>query len=350
MALPPRGAAVFVRLSNNTGDPFTVRASGSLFPIQSRVQIGDPTLDDPKAPAQPSFWGSQVWYANYPEDAVAKVHLGLCGSSGNSDWINSYDIGGDGAGASLNMDDFAGNVEVITTFPNNIVGSYDPTPFPGPADPVPNPNGGTGNTTTTYTETWGGGAAPPGSFNPRWHTDTPYDISTIGTLSSATNGFCPKFNSTYVLSPGTSLGKCFSIDVTVTNYQSQVLNLQTSAYEYYNFTQTTFDYRQTAKVKLVLFGTCGPVGCWNNGTVITGTVTFQGLDVTTEAKGNPVGTIYGFSGMYVDTGSTVTAAGSQSFTVTVSSSYVPIEITIPALSGKITFINDFRIDSITRPS
>ena len=138
--------------------------------------------------------------------------------------------------------------------------------------------------------------------------------------------------------------------MTVTNYQSQVLNLQTSAYEYYNFTQTTFDYRQTAKVKLVLFGTCGPVGCWNNGTVITGTVTFQGLDVTTEAKGNPVGTIYGFSGMYVDTGSTVTAAGSQSFTVTVSSSYVPIEITIPAVSGKITFINDFRIDSITRPS
>ena len=351
MALPPRGAAVFVKLTNNTADPFVGRTTGSLFPVQSYVQTGDPAQNDPKAPGQPAFWGSQVWFANYPEDAVAKVHLGLIGSLGNSDWITSYEYYSDGSGNTLYMDGFTGNVEVITTFPNNIVGSYDPTPAPGPADPVPNPNGGTGNTTTTYTETWGGGAALPAiSFLPRWHTDTAYDISTIGTLSSVTNGYCPKFNSTYTLTPGTSLGKCFSIDVTVTNYQSQVLNLQTSAYEYYNFTQTTFDYRQTAKVKLKLAQLCGTTSCWDNGTVITGTVTFQGLDLTTEARGNPANTIYGFGGMFVDTGSTVTAAGSQSFTVTVSSSYVPIEITIPAVSNKITFINDFRIDSITRPS
>lgn len=351
MALPPRGAAVFVKLTNNTGDPFVGRTTGSLFPIQSYVQIGDPAQNNPKAPAQPSFYASQLWFANYPEDAVAKVHLGVISSLGNSDWPTAYDTFSDDAGNILYMDGFSGNVEVVRTFPNNIVYVYDPTPFPGPADPVPNPNGGTGNTTTTYTETWGGGAALPAiSFNPRWHTDTAYDISTIGTLSSVTNGYCPIFNSYYFLSPTASLQKAFSINVTVTNQQSQVLNQQTSAYEYYDFTQTTFSYQQTAKVKLKLVLKCGTTSCWDNGTVITGTVSFQGLDVMVEPVGNPTSSIYGFSGMYVNTGSTVTATGSQSFTVTISSSYTPVEITIPAVSNKITFINDFRIDSITRPS
>jgi hypothetical protein len=350
MALPPRGAAVFVSLSGEAGSPFPpYRTQGNVF--NSFIQIGDPALNEPKAPSQPSFWGSQVWFSNYPEDAVAKVHLGLLGSLGNSDWPTAYDLNVTG-GNLLYMEGFTGNVEVITTFPNNIVYSYDPTPAPGPADPVPDPNGGTGNTTTTYTLTWGGsGALPAISFLPRWHTDTAYDISTIGTLSSVTNGYCPLFNSYYYITPGASLyGRAFSIDVTVTNQQSKVLNEQTSLYEYYDFAQTTFSYKQTAKVKLKLSQLCGTTSCWDNGTVITGTVSFQGLDVTTEPVGNPTDSIYGFSGMYANTGSTVTAAGSQSFSVTVSSSYTPVEITIPAVSNKITFINDFRIDSITRPT
>jgi len=332
MALPPRAGAVFVLLSEPDTNPFTQRTSGSVF--SSYVDMGTPA---PYPPRQQSFIASQVWYPDYPDEVVTKVHLGIGGGVANRIYMGGY----------------SGNQSIDSTYPANIVYQYDPTPPPfGPGETPPNPNGTVGTnisaTTTPNTNL-------PGYFYlPRWTDDTAYDITTSGTGEGTV---WPKFDSDYLINPngfqnyfsGPPQAGPWSVDLTVTNLQSEVLNEQTGNYEYYDFTQTSFDFKQTTKVKMFLDAN---VCCWNKGTVISGTVTFQAIDVIAEPIGSDsnFSALYGFYGMMAKTGSTVTSAGDQSFTVTVESSYVPVEITIPTVSGKITFINDFSVDSVTAPT
>jgi hypothetical protein len=163
-------------------------------------------------------------------------------------------------------------------------------------------------------------------------------------------GYFPLKSHDYIIVPtgfGSGSTKVFSCELTVTNLESEVMNLDTAIYEYYPFTQTTFDYKQTAKVVIPIdWDVC----CWNDGTVISGTVAFSSIDVTTVALGSYANPSYGFTGMTATTGTTITAGGTSNFTVTISSGYTPVEITIPTVSGSISFISDFWITSVTPPS
>lgn len=351
MALPPRAAAVYVLLSKPDTTPATPRDTGSQ--INSYVAMSTVPGEEPKKPSQPSFWGSQVWYAGYPADCVAKVHLGLLNTA--NIWQYAYELPIGAFGNRIYMDRFTNNQEVDATYPTNIVYSYNPT-TPSPADPVPNPNGTVGTNTTTRTSPVG-----PGQFYyPRWQaTDAAYDV---GNDQFGVGGICPEFDTEYFINengffPNTSpyyqqFG-AWSVDLTVDNYQSEVYNDQTSSYEYYDFAQTTFDYKQTTSVKIYLDAN---VCCWNKGTLITGTVKFQSISVETTALGRTATVSpdpsypYGYAGMIAKTGSTAVDAGDQSFSVTITSSYTPVEFEIPTLAGTITFINDFSIDSVTPPT
>jgi len=340
MALPPRAAAVYVQLSKDGENGTVIRPPGTTFNSYVTVQ-----LQVYVPPSQPDFWGSQMWYQNHPSINVAKVHLGLVDSFYYQPLTSTF-------GNRIYPIAYTNNVQVDATFPTNIVYSYDPT-TPSPAEPVPNPNGTVGTNTTPKT------SPTPYQIYPRWAaTDTAYDI---GNSQTGAGGFCPVFATEYFIGPNgffstpspyaKSVG-AWSVDVTVDNFQSEVYNQQTMAYEYYDFAQLTFDYKQTTTVKMYLDTT---VCCWNEGTVINGTVSFQSIAVTTTALGrtqsvNPDPSYsYGFAGLIALTGSSASAAGTQSFTVTVSGSYVPVEIEIPTVSGALTSLNDFRIDSVTPP-
>lgn len=346
MALPPRAAAVYVLLSKPDTNPGTPRDTGTN--INGFMYMGTPK---PYQPSQHSFWSSQQWYQDYPADDVAKVHLGLVNAGIGGDYDPAFGVFGN----RLYMQSYSGNLEVDATFPDNIVYSYDPTPSPGPADPVPDPNGDIG----TNTDPSSSGSGIPGYFYlPRWSSDTPYDVTNSGTFEGSV---WPKKNTDYFITPNGFTGYTggplqfgpWSVDLTVANLQSEVLNLQTTTYEYYDFTQANFDYKQTATVKLYLDAN---ICCWNDGTIITGTVTFQSIDVETEAVGRTASVSpdftasYGFAGMLAKTGSTITDAGTQSFSVTIEAGYAPVEITIPQIAGAISFINDFSIASVTPPA
>jgi len=351
MALPPRAAAVYVLLSKPSTTPFTARDTGTQ--ITSYVAMSTVPGEEPIPPEQPSFWASQIWYKDYPGEDVAKVHLGLLDAS--DPWQYAYEVSVGSFGNRIYLDKFTNNQEVDATYPANIVYQYNPT-TPSPADPVPDPNGTVGTNTITRTSPNGPGIL----YLPRWQaTDPDYDVGndqiSVGLIS-------PEFDTEYFINENGFFGNtspyyqpfgAWSVDLTVDNYQSEVLNQQTSSYEYYDFTQATFDYKHTTTVKLYLDAN---VCCWNKGTVITGTVKFQSIGVETTALGRTV-TVnpdpsysYGFAGMIAKTGSTASDAGSSSFTVNITSSYTPVEIEVPTLAGTITFINDFSIDSVTPPA
>ena len=257
---------------------------------------------------------------------MVKVHLGLLGPYG-------YEPNAAVFGNRIYMDKFTNNQVIDATYPANIVYQYNPT-TPSPADPVPDPNGTVGTNTSTVNSPNG-----PGQFyHPRWYTDTAYDS---GNDQFGVGLICPEFDTEYYInedgfftlsSPYYQQFGAWSVDLTVDNYQSEVLNQQTSSYEYYDFTQATFDYKQTTTLKLYLNAN---VCCWNKGTVINGTVLFQSISVVTTALGRTATVSpdpsysYGFAGMIAKTGSSASPSGTQSFTVTVESSYVPVEVEVP---------------------
>jgi hypothetical protein len=323
MALPPRSAAYLVQLSDPDGEFF-----GQLRP--SGHQIFDPIgADFPEwiPPYQKLTFAYQHLFTNYPDEVVVMVH---------QDSLNAL------SGIEILLDDFENNVDVDSTYPDplTIVREYDPSPPPGPAEPAPNPNGGSKNDVFQRN-----GAFPGGTFRPRWHTDPAYELynseQRLGTI-------CPLKDYEYVVDSGGTafFPSCWSVDLTVTNKDSEVLNEETDELEYYPFEQATFDFKQTAKLKIFKSGdTC----CWNEGAVINGEVRFQSVDVTVEALPE-VGSEYGFGGMTAKTGFVASDEGSQSFSITIGPSYTPIEITIPATPGKITFVNDFVITSVTKPT
>lgn len=329
MALPPRAGARQVML----GNPATY---ATIFPPGSTVlPTANPTHNsiDTEAtfyfpepawpPRQQSFSAYQDWYSEYPNECVVKVSQGVT-STVNYVRPNS------------------GTASIASVGPTDIVYEYDPAP--PVSDPVPDPNGTTGN----FSNTQGGGIAGPLVF-PRWHTDAAYNMAGGSSYDFwRAAGYFPLKSHDYIVTPaGGGIPSCCSASLTVTNLQSKVLNLDTDLYEYYDFQQATFDYTQTGKLIIPLDW---EVCCWNNGTVITGMVAFSSLDVTTEPLGDNFDPNYGFQGMTATTGTTVTAAGTAGFTVTINSGYSPVEITVPTVAGSISFISDFWITSVVAPT
>lgn len=330
MALPPRAGARLVVLGNPdaTVSP-ALPAGATVLPETSSqycyVDTSYAYLPDPTwLPRQQPFYAYQYWHPEYPPECVAKVSIGLV-SNRNDILLAS-----------------SGSAVVESTYPTDIVTSYNPgSPD---FDPPPDPNGITDNLTTSTST--GSLTVTPW---PRWYDATPYDMAQSSSYDYwQSGGFFPLKNHAYTLFPGGgNLTRVCSADLTVENLQSKVYNVQTSGYEYYPFTQDTFHYKQTAKVIIPVDWT---VCCWNDGAVITGGVTFSSIDVETVPLGDLFDPGYGFRGMTATTGETITEESSASFSVTISSSYTPVEIEIPTVPDKITFITDFWINSVTAPT
>jgi hypothetical protein len=330
MALPPRAGARLVVLGNpDAVFPFPAGA-GPLphgNPTQGFIDVTDAYYPEPAwLPRQQSFYSYQDWFPEYPPECIAKISQGV---SNRANFIRIV---------------ATNTAAVESTYPDNIITSYNPAaPY---YEPVPDPNGDTGDFS---------GSTPTAGLSkslfPRWYDATPYDMANASSYDYwQGGGFFPLKNHDYIITPtgGTmNASATCSVDLTVENLQSKVLNEDTTNFEYYPFTQETFEYRQTAKVKIPIDW---EVCCWNDGAVITGGVTFSSIDVETVPLGDLFDPGYGFRGMTATTGETITEDSSTTWSVTISSSYTAVEIEIPPVAGKMSFITDFWIQSVTAPT
>lgn len=329
MALPPRAGARLVVLGNpEASPPFPAGASVLPYTNPTFDYIDTSVFYAPEPvwpPRQQPFSAYQDWYKEYPPSCVVKVSQGVDNTS-NVILLAS-----------------SGSAVVESTYPTDIVTSYNPGP---PAyDPVPDPNG-VSDDLTTSTMTGGLSVTPW----PRWYDADPYDMAKASSYDYwQGGGFFPLKNHDYYFLPGGgNLFKVCSVDLTVENFESKVYNEQTGNYEYYPFTQATFHYKQTAKVKIPIDW---EVCCWNDGAVIEGGITFSSIDVEAfPYSGSESDPDHGFAGMKATTGETITEESSTTWSVTISSSYTPVEIEIPTVANKITFITDFWISSVTPPT
>jgi hypothetical protein len=330
MALPPRAGARFVVLGNPEADtPFPAGATQLPYsnPTHDFIDTSIAYAPEPAwPPRQQPFNSYQDWFPEYPKECVVKVSQGVVA---NANFIRL---------ASSNT------AAVDSTFPTDIVTSYNPG-FPY-FDPVPDPNGITDNFTGT-TPIGGIGRSP----FPRWYDADPYDMAQSSSYDFwQSAGFFPLKNHDYIITPygfGSGGSPAISAQLTVENLQSKVYNEETSSYEYYPFSQATFEYKQTAKMIIPIDW---EVCCWNDGAVITGGVTFSSIDVETVPLGDLFDPDYGFRGMTATTGETITEESSGTWSVTISSSYTPVEIEIPAVANKITFVTDFWVQTVTPPA
>lgn len=303
---------------------------------------GPPPYTPPSPPNQLDFYSYQHWCPSYPDEVIAKVDSELANE------YNEVSIGQGGATAECSL-----------LYPVNAQTYYNPGPplYPGgPSyEPVPTPNG------TSYTVYTNFGEPPDiTSIGPRWHTATAFDYSSsTGTPSPysyfSQNGIVPEKGKVYQISvspsyPNPASQISFenlfvgSWDIEVTNLQSEVLNQQTNAMEYYPYTQATTVFKMTGKYVIPnLFEVC----CWNKGTVISGKVSIYSVNVIT---GTLPATGSGWMGMTAEIGTTFSPVSEVSWSITITDSYTPVEITIPQVSGKATFVNDFWVTSVTPPA
>jgi hypothetical protein len=313
MALPPRAGAAYVLLGNADG---TNQRSGAGIFGSYQEGSGGPPLQGP--------FQAYSWYFNeYPGQAVVKV-----------------------SAAAFNR----GIAKIVPVesrylykYPDNTVIAYDPDP--PLSQPVPDPNGDIGEIE--------GYPIPSDTVGtpqyPRWYTDMAYDYSLD---PGYWIGFVPDFPAPLLVNdftleniafPGVGL---WSWDVSVQNLESEVLNEATGEYEYYPFKQATSELKVTSKFKVVIETV---ICCWNRGTTVRGKVGFKAVDTTVEPVADPATPDYNYGGITVDTGTTFDDAGEADWEVVISDDFVPPEIEIPKVSGKITFINDFWVTEIVRP-
>ena len=313
MALPPRAAAVLVKLYD--APSATAKPQGILADFQT-TGTGSPKQTD--------FYSNQWWYKDWPDEVIVKTH-----ASGTGEVV---------VGIS-----YVSPLAYESVYPDNIVLDYDPTsPY---FDPVPNPNGTVGTYNGTYAATF-----PTFNF-PRWHSETAYDLSAY---YATWPGIVPAPGGVGGTDVGVgafsnlNLFSGWSIDVSAANFQSEVFNRSTSAFEYYPFTQATTTYKQTCKFTVNIVST--DICCWNDGTIIRGKVAFKSLNAITTALDNAGSPGYGFGGINIVTGSTFASAGEADWEVTIEDGFVPTEIEIPKVAGSFTFINDFWVTEVVKPT
>lgn len=320
MALPNRKGAVYAWLANP-----------AVYP-QGRTQLDGSILDDPQfvvppgepqppIPKQRDFLSYRHFFPSYPPGFAVKVKAG-------------------GGGQQIgNRIQFRASSEMEIKYPTGAEVVYNPTPPPlGPGDQPPNPNGTTG----IYEESRDFGVI---DVLPRYVTDAPFSFSSGANYDWYNGNIVPTKDTRYVA--GTTGFDGFTIwgswDVSVTNLMSRVLNFETGEYEEYPYAQATTDVKVTTKIKAI---NDWDICCWNDGTVVSGKIAIWTLDATT--KTNPeTGT--GWFGMFVDTGTTFSPHTELDWSVTIEEGFDGPEIEIPKVQGKVTFINDIWITSVTPP-
>lgn len=295
-----------------------------------------PPLSPPPPASQQNFHSYVSLFPNYPEEVVVKVASPLDGQP-NTIYI--------GAGATA---------EAHLVYPANAQTGYNPGPPLYPGGPsyetVPNPNGTTEN---LYDDL--GDPSTITSIIPRWHTATAFDYSSsTGSPSPysyfSQQGIVPEKGKLYQLSTSlVGIGEpasdfVGSFDIQVTNLLSPVLNQQTNTMEYYPYSQATTEFKQTGKYVIPdLFQIC----CWNKGTVVKGKVAIYSVNVIT---GTLPASGYGWYGMTAEIGTTFAPVSEVAWEVTIDEGYTPVEITIPQVAGKCTFVNDFWVTEVTPPT
>lgn len=311
MALPPRSVYSYVALGKSEDNNPYLDKNESII---EDFQVGT------SKPGQTGFYSFQHLFKNYPRENLSIIRLPACGTLGwlMIEWVTSdWDY----------------------TYPSDILYEYDPDP---PLSmPVPNPNGDIGNSTGDS-----GGLGLPHMY-PRWHTDDAYDFEAI-----LFSGFTPPAGITFSYVEGffgpPQLGYC-SYETSVTNLDSEVMNVATGSNEYYPFLQTTTELKVTTKFKIKPHPDNVYI-CWNEGTVIKGKVGFKSFDVTSDAVPSSSTPGYGYGGIEVTFGTTSSDAGTADWEVTWEDGYTAAEITIPRTAGKVTFINDFWVTEVIKPA
>jgi hypothetical protein len=335
MSLPNREAVVYFVLADPDAAP---KGAINLDPgtiVDDYHTPNPPPLSPPPPASQQNFYSYQVWFPNYPDELIVKVPP--------YGWIfgdNRISIGQGGATAEAHL-----------VYPANAKTEYNPGPPLYPGGPsyetVPNPNGTTEN---DYADL--GDPLTITSIDPRWHTATAFDYSSsTGSPSPysffSQQGIVPEKGKVYQLLVG-GIGEpssdfVGSFDIQVTNLLSPVLNQQTNTMEYYPYSQATTEFKQTGKYVIPdLFQIC----CWNKGTVVKGKVAIYSVNVIT---GTLPASGYGWLGMTAEIGTTFAPVSEVAWEVTIDDGYTPVEITIPQVSGKATFVNDFWVTEVTPP-
>lgn len=313
MALPPWGVKTFVELGNEFGTG--PRNNGF---IGSYIETGNATN---KSAKQINFYGFQHWYSTHPAELLRKVGYGL------------------GGGSDIIQFAWSPNNSANFKWPTNLVLAYYP-----PDNPAPNPNGTVGDYALTP-----GTFVNQGGIYPRWTTDTPYDFFAAGI------GYQPipipvenaEYNVTELSGTPEHLPITpWSWQITKSNPQSKVLNVETDEYEYYDMTQTTTEFKSSAKIKLSLTdnGTC----CWNDGYKIRGKLGIANATITATIINLPAGSGYNWAGITYKIGS-ATEGTPVDFELEVGSTS-PVEVTIPPVDGMVSFVNDYWIEEAVPPA
>jgi hypothetical protein len=348
MSLPNRGAAVYVSLASPDGDGIFPAGAVGLDPgtVVGDYHTPNPPPESPPPPAsQQNFYSYVSLFPNYPEEVVVKVATPLDGQ----------------ANLVILSIDNSNLIEASLLYPVNPQNEYNPGPplYPGgPSyEPVPNPNG---QPNTVYDSDFF--IDPPDPvLVPRWHTATAFDYSSsAGSPDPYTffvgQGVVPEKGKVYQIyatenytnpANGIAFENRFvgSWDIQATNLNSAVLNQQTGVIEFYPFSQATTEFKATSNYIIPnLFEIC----CWNKGTVVKGKVAIYSVNVITAAIPSvPPGY---YMGITAEIGTTFAPVSEVAWEVTIDDGYTPVEITIPQVAGKCTFVNDFWVTEVTPPT
>jgi len=311
MAIPPRGASALIMLSD--GPDGDVKSDGSVF---SGINVSS-------GPSE--IYAYSHWFKNYPDEVIVKTHI-------NSDNYVKTRI------------EFVPAVTLNSEYPVDIVSIYFPDPPDN--DPVPDPNGENG--TLADTDTWPSSLLP---LDPRWHSETAINLQDSPLFSSVVpdTGVIYRYDSEMKPIFGSNTTD-YSLSVSVENYESLVINGDTSELEFYPFKQATTTLNYERKIKVALYNT--KICCWNKGTVIKGKIKFKKVNAIATPRSSTIhnGTPYGFGGINVEVGSSFSDAGDANWELTVEDDFDPPEVTIPKTLGYFTFINDHYVTEVIKPA
>jgi hypothetical protein len=230
-------------------------------------------------------------------------------------------------------------------------------------EPVPNPNGTTLSISDSIPDQ-GRGVDPLGGDNanyypaPRYETDEPYNFESLDPLTDNMSSLFPHAGDEFVFDGGAAPGLPlnWSVDFSVDNGDSKVVDVtdpDNHVVNYYPYAQETTTYNQTANFRPDYAGGApnGSLCCPIKNAVIAGKASVWSVSGTTERY------FYLF-----DEGE-----GPVAMKVTVDSDFAeeqvidwsftfdpdnpePTSYEVPKIAGKITFINDWWIESITPPA
>jgi len=244
---------------------------------------------------------------------------------------------------------FYGDSEATFTCPGNVVTGYEPG-----VDPEPDPNGDTFDDSYDVPDDGRGLQGQGGDVYqfllfPRYYTDTPYDIKSRPSSIS----LAPHSGDVLQIGQAQDVPQAsiaFSINFTVQNGNSKVMNTDTDELEDFPFSQTTTIGNYTANFRID-YSAGAPQGnlcCPIKGAVIEGKASVWSVSVTGE-RTQPDD--QGYNGVTLTVGDDYVEEQVLDWSFTFDpANPTPTTYQIPKFDDRISFINDWWIESITPPA